>query len=292
MIQQWQGVSEFLAVADSGNFTRAAEDLGISTAQVSRQIRILEKRLGIDLFYRTTRRVSLTEAGQIYYQSCRPLLDALSNAERAVNQLQSVPQGLIRITAPVTYGERHLAPLLNQFLTLYPEISLYCELTNKTLDIIAGNYDLAVRLGRIESQDLVARRLGNRRLFTCASPDYLRRHGKPETPDALHSHTCMPGTLDYWRFHDAGGERMMKVDGRLRCNSGDALLDAARRGLGIIQLPDYYVEPALQSGELVEVLEKFAPPDDGIWALYPPGRQLSLKVSMLLDYLSEHLNPE
>lgn len=289
MFQHWQGLSEFLAVADSGNFTRAAEQLEISVAQVSRQIRLLEERLGTDLFYRTTRRVSLTEAGQLYYQSCRPLLDALKDAERAVNQLQSTPQGLIRITAPVIYGERHLAPLMNRFLEMYPEIQIYCELTNKTLDLIAGNYDIAIRLGRIDTPDLVARRLSGRRLYTCASPDYLATYGTPGTLDELNGHNCLLGTLDYWRFQDSGGERIMRVHGRLRCNSGDALFDAALRGLGIIQLPDYYVTEALADGRLNEVLSDCAPPEEGIWALYPPGRQLSSKVRILLDYLSEQL---
>lgn len=285
----WQGVNEFVAVAESQNFTKAAAELSISTAQVSRQVRMLEERLGIKLLYRTTRRVHLTEAGQLYYQSCRPLIEALQGAEHAVQQLQSVPQGLIRLTAPVTYGERQLAPVLNAFLEQYPDIRLHCELTNQKMDLIADDYDIAIRLGKIDTPDLVARRLGSRQLFTCASQAYLDDASIPETLDALRNHNCLVGTLDYWRFRDEQGERILRVNGRLRCNSGEALCDAARRGLGIIQLPNHYVGDALKRGELVEVLTPFRPEKESISALYPPGRQLSPKVRVLLTYLTEHL---
>jgi len=285
----WQGVNEFVAVAESQNFTKAASELAISTAQVSRQVRMLEERLGIKLLYRTTRRVHLTEAGQLYYQSCRPLIEALQGAEHAVQQLQSVPQGLIRLTAPVTYGERQLAPVVNAFLEQYPDIRIYCELTNQKVDLIADDFDIAIRLGKINTPDLVARRLGSRQLFTCASQAYLDDAGVPDTLDALRHHNCLVGTLDYWRFRDEQGERILRVNGRLRCNSGEALCDAARRGLGIIQLPNHYVGDALKRGELVEVLTPFRPEKESISALYPPGRQLSPKVRVLLTYLTEHL---
>ena len=285
----WQGVNEFVAVAESNSFTKAAAQLDISTAQVSRQVRLLEARLGTDLLYRTTRRVHLTEAGQLYYQSCRPLLEALNDAGHAVQELQSVPQGLIRLTAPVTWGERHLTSLLNDFLTQYPDIRIYCELTNEKLDLIAKDYDLAIRLGRADTPQLIAKRLSGRFLSTCASPGYLNEHGTPRTLNDLAGHNCLMGTLDYWRFRDASGERMLRIQGRLRCNSGQALLDAALRGLGIIQLPDYYTREPLASGELTEILTDHAPDEEGVWALYPPGRQLSPKIRILLDFLSERL---
>jgi len=288
-MNEWHGISEFIAVAETGSFTRAAEKLALSTAQVSRQIQTLEQRLGVKLFYRTTRRVSPTEAGQLYYQSCRPLVDALSDAERNLSQLQSVPQGTLRITAPVTYGERQLMPLLNRFLQEHPRLNLQCDLTNKKMDLIDGNYDLAVRLGPLEEQDMIARRLGSRRLYTCASPDYLANYGTPDTLSELAHHSCLVGTLDYWRFRDSRGERVIRIHGRLHCNSGDALLDAACRGLGIAQLPDYYLASALADGRLKEILPAFAPDQEGIWALYLPGRQLSPKVRILVDYLTEHL---
>lgn len=288
-MNEWQGLSEFIAVAETESFTRASQQLKISTAQVSRQIQWLEERLGVKLFYRTTRRVSLTEAGQLYYQSCRPLQDALHDAERSLSQLQSIPQGTLRVTAPVTYGERQLMPVLNRFLQEYPQLSLSCDLTNKKMDLVEGNYDIAIRLGRLENEDLVAHRLGTRRLYTCASATYIDHHGSPDTLSELSRHSCLVGTLDYWRFRDSRGERMIRIHGRLRCNSGAALTDAAQRGLGIVQLPDYYVKLYLDDGSLREILPNFAPADEGIWAMYLPGRQLSPKVRILLDYLAAHL---
>lgn len=288
-MNSWQGVTEFVTVAETQNFTKAASELGISTAQVSRQVRLLEERLGTSLLYRTTRRVHLTEAGQLYYQSCRPLLEALQGAEHAVQQLQSVPQGLIRLTAPVTYGERQLAPVLNAFLQQYPDIRLYCELTNQKLDLIAEDYDVAIRLGMIDTPDLVARQLGSRQVYTCAAPDYLQDAGTPESLDNLKDHNCLAGTLDYWRFRDSQGDRILRVNGRLRCNSGEALCDAAKRGLGIVQLPDHYVSDALACGDLTEILTDYRPEQESISALYPPGRQLSPKIGILLDYLTQHL---
>ncbi|MFP6789339.1 MAG: LysR family transcriptional regulator [Thalassolituus sp.] len=285
----WQGVAEFVAVAESQSFTRAAVQLNVSTAHISRQVRDLEQRLGSELLYRTTRRVSLTEAGQIYYQHCRPLLDGLGNAERAVGNLQTIPQGLLRITAPVTYGERHITPLINRFLQQHPKVTIHCELTNQQLDLIDSNYDLAIRLGRLENSDLIAKRLGSRQLWTCASPAYLAAHGEPYTLSELSHHQCLVGTLNHWRFNNAGQDQMLRVEGVLRCNSGEALLDAALCDLGIVQLPDYYVTTAIASGKLVSVLNSYQPENEGIWALYPPGRQHSPKVRMLIDYLVEHL---
>ena len=285
----WQGVNEFVAVADQQSFTKAAKQLDLSTAHISRQVRLLEARLGTELVYRTTRRVSLTEAGNLYYQSCRPLLDGLQHAEEAVGELQSTPRGRIRITAPVNWGDYHLAPVLNQFLIDYPEISLHCELTNQKLDLIHEGFDLAIRLGKLDNPQLVAKQLGQRRLHTCASPAYLKAHGVPSTLSALADHECLSGTLDYWRFRDDSGERIVKLSSRLRCNSGNALLDAAKRNFGIIQLPDYYLKDAIQNQDLIEVLQAYAPDDEGIWALYPPGRQLSPKVRILVDYLTATL---
>ena len=286
----WQGIHEFISVADTQSFTQAASLLGISTAQVSRQVSQLEQRIGSKLFYRTTRKVTLTEAGKVYYQSCHPLLEALEDAERAVNQLESSPKGLIRLTAPMTYGERHIAPLLNEFMQQHPEIRIQCELTNQKLDLIDHQLDIAIRIGKIETPNLVAKRLGKRHLHTCASPEYLEANGTPQTLGDLTKHQCLIGTLDYWRFRDnQGEERLLKLQGRMRCNSGSALLDAALRGLGIVQIPCQYVLPSIKAGTLVRVLDDYAPADEDIWALYPQGRQMSPKIKILLEWLHQKL---
>ena len=240
-MQRWEGVNEFVAVAETESFTRAAKRLGVSTAHVSRQISALEDRLSTRLFYRTTRRVSTTEAGQIYYQHCRQILDALEQAERSMTNMQLVPQGRLRLTAPVTYGEKSIAPLVNDFVLRYPELDVEMKLTNQQLDLVAEGYDLAVRLGKLDDSSLMARRLASRTLYVCASPAYLAVHGTPHSLSELEHHNCLQGNLGYWRFQDAGHPRNVRIRGNVRCDSGRALLDAALKGVGIVQLPDYYV---------------------------------------------------
>ena len=288
-MQRWEGVNEFVAVAETESFTRAAKRLGVSTAHVSRQISALEDRLSTRLFYRTTRRVSTTEAGQIYYQHCRQILDALEQAERSMTNMQLVPQGRLRLTAPVTYGEKSIAPLVNDFVLRYPELDVEMKLTNQQLDLVAEGYDLAVRLGKLDDSSLMARRLASRTLYVCASPAYLAVHGTPHSLSELEHHNCLQGNLGYWRFQDAGHPRNVRIRGNVRCDSGRALLDAALKGVGIVQLPDYYVGPALDAGTLIPLLTHYQEDDDGIWAVYPHNRHLSPKVRMLLDYFADSL---
>jgi DNA-binding transcriptional LysR family regulator len=286
----WEGVTEFVAVAEAMSFTGAGKQLGISTAQVSRQISALEARLAVKLFYRTTRRVSITESGQTYYSHCKQLLDGLVEAERALSDLNRVPRGRLKLTAPVTYGESRVAPLINDFVARYPELDVNLTLTNQILDLVADRYDLAIRLGTLKDSTMMARQLATRSHHACASPDYLAAHGEPLTLTELGQHNCLLGTLDYWRFQNDGKSHHIRVAGNIQYNSGWALVDAALKGIGIVQLPDYYVDEHLVSGQLVPLLTAFRAPDDGIWAIYPHNRQLSPKVRLLIDHLHNGLN--
>lgn len=285
----WEGVSEFVAVAEAESFTAAAKRLGISTAQVSRQIGALEARLAVKLFYRTTRKVTITDTGQIYYNHCRQVLDGLAEAERAISDLHQTPKGRLNLTAPVTYGENKIAPLVNDFILRYPDLEVNLTLSNQRLDLVAESYDLAIRLGELEDSTMMAKRLASRSHYVCASPNYLAAHGVPHTLSELDQHNCLQGTLDYWRFQEEGKSRHIRVKGNLRCNSGWALVDAALKGAGIIHLPDYYVHVHLDAGRLVPILNQFRAPDDGIWAIYPHNRHLSPKVRLLLDHLGQGL---
>lgn len=285
----WEGISEFVAVAESGSFTAAGNKLGVSTAQVSRQISALESRLSIKLFYRTTRKVTITEVGQVYYNHCRQLLDGLEEAEQAIADLHQSPKGKLNITAPVTFGENRIAPLLNDFIKSYPDLDVTLTLTNRILDLVAESYDLAIRLGQLEDSSMIAKRLASRRQYVCASPNYLAAHGVPHTLSELEHHNCLLGTLDFWKFEEKNKLRHLRVDGNLRCNSGNALVDAALKGIGIIQLPDYYVDEHIKSGDLVTLLDSDRAPEEGIWALYPNNRHLSPKVRLLLDHLGNGL---
>ncbi|MFU8783831.1 LysR substrate-binding domain-containing protein [Aliidiomarina sp.] len=290
MTKIWQGISEFTAVADTGSFTEAAKRLQISVAQVSRNISELEHRLDIKLLYRSTRKVSLSEEGALYLQHCRNLVSSLDEANRTITNLKATPRGLLKITAPVYYGEYHLAPLLNEFLAIYPEVELDLHLTNNKLDLIQGGFDLAIRLGQLESSSLIAKRLANRTQHIVAAPNYLASKGTPYTIADLHQHQCLVGSVEGWRLRDSTGKTVItKPKGRMRCNSGPTLLNAAIQGLGLVQLPDYYVQSALSAGDLVAVLEDFRLPDDGIWAVYPQNRHLSAKVRRLVEFLAARL---
>lgn len=285
----WEGVSEFVAVAQHKSFTQAARELTTSVAQVSRKVAAIEKRLSIKLLNRTTRKITLTEAGHVYFEECRMLVEGLANAEVAVTQMQSTPSGLIKITAPTTYGEQRIAPLVNQFLLLYPEVQVDLVLTNQKLDIIGSGVDVAIRLGMLEDSSLMAKRLATRQLYVCASPAYIERHGAPHSLSELKQHHCLLGSVDYWRFCVNAEDRTIKTTGRLKCNNGPALLDAAIKGLGIVQLPDFYVKNALKQGDLVELLPAYRVGEEGIWALFPENRNLSKKVRLFIDFLAQHL---
>lgn len=295
---RWDGISEFVYVADYESFTRAAKELGISTAQVSRQISALEKRLNIKLLYRTTRKVSLTEEGRIFYQHCRGVLDGLDAAEQAVSNLQSKPQGRIKLTAPVTYGEQQLLPLVNDFMVQYRDIEVTAFLSNQKIDLIDGGYDLAIRIGKLSDSTMMAKKLSRRTNFVCAAPAYLEKYGIPHSLSDLSQHNCLLGTRDYWHFIEDGKidsgknadkEKNLRVSGSVQYNSGHSLVDAALKGLGIVQLPDYYVQKYLASGELVSLLNNYREPEESIWAVYPHNRHLSPKIRLLVDYLAEHL---
>ncbi len=286
---RWDGIDEFVAVAECSQFTAAAERLGVSSSHISRQIVRLEERLQTRLLYRSTRRVSLTEAGQTFLQHCQRLQDAREEALRAVGDLASEPKGLLRMTCAVAYGERFIVPLVTDFMALYPQLRVDIELSNRPLDLLHEGLDLAIRLGRLQESRLVAARLAPRRMFVCASPAYLARYGRPHSLSELGRHNCLIGSSDIWQLSNGAGEYAQRVQGNWRCNSGQAVLEAALKGVGLCQLPDYYVLEHLNSGALISLLEAHQPPNTAVWALYPQQRHLSPKVRKLVDHLREGL---
>lgn len=287
---KWQGINEFVAVAEMQSFTLAGNKLKISTAQVSRQINALEKRLNVRLLYRTTRHVSVTQEGQVFYQHCCHVLEGLEAAEQAISSLQAIPQGHIKLSAPITYGEQKILPLINDFLCRYERIQVTCELTNQRVDLVDGGFDLAIRLGHLPDSSLVAKKLASRENFVCASPAYLKKFGEPHSLSELAQHNCLLGTRDYWHFNTQGKEKNIRVRGNLRCNSGLGLVDAALKNIGIIQLPDYYLQEYIDAGRLISLLNNVRVPEEGIWVVYPQNRYLSPKISLLIDFLAEHFS--
>lgn len=285
----WEGLDEFVAVAETGRFTAAAERLGLSSSHISRQVARLEERLQTRLFYRSTRKVALTEAGQTFLQHCQRLVDARDEALRAVNDLTGEPKGLLRMTCAVAYGERFIVPLVNEFMARHPQLRVEIELSNRPLDLVHEGLDLAIRLGRLQDSRLVATRLAPRVMYLCAAPSYLERYGRPHSLSELGRHNCLIGSSDQWSFLAEGREQTVRVQGNWRCNSGEAVLDAALRGFGLCQLPDYYVLEHLQNSRLVSLLEQHQPPNTAVWAIYPQQRHLSPKVRQLVDLLKEGL---
>ncbi len=287
--ERWLGIEAFVAVAECGGFSAAAERLGVSSSHVSRQVAALEERLQTRLFYRSTRQVALTEIGNTFLQHCRQLQDGHDEALRVVQDMGGVPKGLLRMTCAVAYGERFIVPLVNDFLEAHPQVRLEMELTNYTRDILQDGFDLAIRLGRLADSRLVGTRIAPRVMYLCAAPAYLERHGAPHSLSELAHHDCLIGTADSWIFEAGRREQQLRVQGRWRCNSGQAVLDAALRGFGICQLPDYYVLEHLASGALRALLPNHQPPNTAVWAVYPQRRHLAPKVQMLVAHLKAGL---
>jgi len=217
-------------------------------------------------------------------------LKGYENTNRAIMIVQKQVQGKLKITDLIPYGEGPLAPFINDFLLQYPALDVNLQLSNQKVDLIDEGYDLAIRLGQLEDSSMMAKRLGSRTQYVCASEKYLSTHGVPYSLSELNHHNCLQGTLDYWRFQENGKHRNIRIKGNLRCNSGHALTDAALKGLGIVQLPDYYVQEYIDNQQLIPLMTQFTESDEGIWALYPHNRHLSPKVRMLVDFLSEQLN--
>ncbi len=190
----------------------------------------------------------------------------------------------------MSYGEKKILPLVNDFVRLYDEIEVITELSNHQVDLIDGGFDLGIKVGQLPDSTLIAKPLGQRVSYVCASTSYLEKHGEPVNLTDLKLHNCLLGIQDFWRFTDDGKERTIKVKGNLRCNSGMALLDAALKDIGIIQLDDYFVKPYIESGQLVPILEPFRRAEERLWAAYPQNRYLSPKIRLLIDFMAEHLD--
>lgn len=288
-MNRWEGMEAFVAVAQCGRFARAAEQLGVSTSHISRQIARLEESLQTRLFYRSTRQVTLTESGQAFLLHCRQLQDGYDEAVRVVQDLASEPKGLLRMTCAVAYGERFIVPQVNAFMGRHPGLQVEIDLSNRTEDIVHEGLDMAIRLGRLPDSRLVATRIAPRKMYLCAAPDYLARHGAPHSLSELSRHNCLIGTSDQWHFHAAGQEYVFRPHGNWRCNSGSAVLDAALRGFGLCHLPDYYVIDPIREGRLRALLPGHQPPDTAVWAMVPQQRHLSPKVRLLIDQLKSGL---
>lgn len=281
----------FVRVVDCGSFAGAAAAMKLSRGMVSKHVLALEERLSVRLLNRTTRTLNLTEAGAGYYERCRQIVQDAEEADRATSQLQSEPRGDLRINAPMTFGSMHLAPALPDLLGRYPDMSVDLVLNDRVIDLVDEGFDVAIRIARMPDSSLIARKLAPCRLVLCAAPGYLEKFGTPQIPQDLVNHRCLLYSISSspreWHLSGPEGPVTVKVNGPLRANNGEALMDAALTGLGILMLPTFIAGAHLASGALVPIMTDYAPRPLTINAVYPHNRHLSAKVRAFVDFMVE-----
>jgi len=292
-MQNIQQVVAFAAAARNGSFAKAARELSQTPSTIAKSIGRLESQLGVKLFHRTTRQVSLTADGQQLFSQCQRILDEVELLRSAAAGARGEPSGLLRIEAPLTYGKRVVLPVLAKLLERHPRLRIDARLSDQVSDVIREGLDAVIRTGTLSDSRLVARQIGQQSLVVCASPAYLERHGTPRIPADLGQHQCllfrMPssGRDRPWQFRIDGDIVEVQPDSRLRLGDGEALVDAAIAGLGIAQVPDYMAADAHGAGRVVEVLREFRAPPIPISVVYPTSRMLPPRVRVLIDALSE-----
>lgn len=283
----------FCTVVDKGSFTAAVDALGMSKAAVSRHVGALEERLGARLLQRTTRRLSLTEAGRLFYQQAREILALLDVAEGSVLSGSQEPSGTLRVNVPVSFGVQHLAPLWAGFMAAHPKVELDIVLNDRVVDLVDEGYDMAVRIARLESSSLIGRRLASTRLRLCAAPEYLAAHPPILAPADLIAHQVVAysnfASGNEWRFDGPDGPVSVQTRAAVRCNNGDSCRAIALSGGGVILQPSFMLHEDLRRGTLVEILPQYRSQELGVYAVYPSRKHLAAKVRALVDYLSDCL---
>ncbi|MBA4091068.1 MAG: LysR family transcriptional regulator [Sphingobium sp.] len=287
-MSSWDGIDEFVAVAKANSFKRAAKAIGMSPTHVSRSVMLLEQRVQAQLFHRTTRTVQLTDTGRIFFERCEQIEQERDEAIALIGE-QGEPQGDLRVTCSTAMGERFVAPIIRRFAMPHPNLNVSIDLSNRIVDLVAEGYDLAIRTGHVADHRLIARRVASRTLVTCAAPSYIAKSGSPQKIADLTRHECIVGTSSTWHFNLGGKEVQHHPKGRFRCNSGQAVIEACISGLGICQLPDFYILPHLKQGMVQQVLEDFQPEDEPIWAVYPQRRHLLPKIRSAVECLEREL---
>lgn len=281
----------FVAVVESGGFSPAARVLGISKSAVSKRITQLESDLGVKLLHRTTRQLSLTEAGEHFFEHAVIANTAARDAEDAVSQLQGDPKGKLRINTPMSFGRLHLAPLIPEFLKRYPEISIDMVMDDRIMDIVREGYDVAIRAGDLPDSSLIARKLAPLKNVLCCSPDYLKKNKKPSSIAELADHNCLVFTYSQdvkeWTFQLDNQIYTVEVTGNYQVNNSEALREALINGLGIGRLPTFVAGPDLKSGKLVSLFDEYRMPDKTIYAVFPERKYLPAKVRAFLDFSIE-----
>jgi DNA-binding transcriptional LysR family regulator len=285
----------FLGVAREGSFSRAADGLGLTPSAVSKQVRALEDRLDVRLFNRTTRRVSLTDAGRAFRERIETVVQEVDEAEQSVAQLQAEPRGLLRVGAPMDFGRAHLAKAIVQFAAAHPSLEVEVEFADRFVDVVEEGFDVVVRIAELADSSLVSRRLAPCRRLVCASPGYLDANGRPERPEDLLAHHRVGYAYEVersWRFETPRGTRRIAVPVRHRTNNGSLIRELLLAGEGLSLLPTFLIAEDLRSGRLEAVLAGSLCADTQIHAVYPHRRHLSTKVRRFVDHLAASFGPQ
>jgi DNA-binding transcriptional LysR family regulator len=290
-----EGMRLFVKVAELGSFSAVALQLNVARSVITRQVAALEAHLGTMLIARSTRRLSLTSAGVSYLEKCREILGLVEAAEAGLTEETQAPRGHVRVTLPFSFGLRQLMPMFSDFMAANPEISLELDFNDRRANLIEGGFDLAIRIAdRLDPGD-VARKIGSSQGVIAASPEYLAQHDRPKHPRDLARHECFGYLLaarSSWSFVIDGETKLFPVSGRLQANNGDALLDAAMRGLGITNTPTFIAEQAVREGRLEILLRKFPTPALGIYAIFPSNRYVPHRVRALVEFLAARIGPK
>lgn len=291
-IMQIEDLRIFMTVIKAGNFTAAAEQLLLSKQYVSRRMAALEDSLGVRLLIRNTRKLSVTESGQVFSRHAQKILDDIHEAELAVSERTRELQGSFRVSIPMSFGMSYLSPLIAEFLRQHPAVQFQVELGDRYVDMIGEGFDIAIRIGLLSDSTLIARRLSVLKRVICCSPDYLQRAGSPLLPEDLLHHACLRYGREGqngWELMQEGKRKLLDVHGPIVSNNGEVLRDAAMAGLGLALLPEFIVGEALETGALVTVLEDFYPEPLTLSAVYPQHRQRSEVTRAFLDFLETRL---
>lgn len=291
-MDQLRSMTVFAAVVDRGSFAAAASHLGLSRTAASKLVMELEAHLGVTLLNRTTRTISLTRPGTAYYERAKRILDEIDEADREAGAETLSPRGRVLVSAPMSFGVRHLAPRLKTYLDANPDVQLDLFLSDSQVDFVREGFDLTIRIGKLANSGLIARKIGTTRSIFCAAESYLRDRGTPMHPRNLEDHACLG--YPYWRGQNSwevqgpdAATITVDVDNRIWCNNGDALVAAASGGLGIILQPDFLVHDAIERGELVQILDDYRSPEMGIYVLFMPNLFLPSRVRSFIDFLAQ-----
>jgi DNA-binding transcriptional LysR family regulator len=283
----------FVHVVQGHGFSAAAKRLETTPAAVSRRVKALEERLGVRLLQRTTRKIQLTEAGELYFREVSRLLGDLKAVEQQLEAVTSQPTGDLRIVAPMSFGQRRLAPVVARFAAMHPKLRVTLKLEDRETDIVSEGFDLAIRVSYPSDSSLVARAIGTVPRYFCASPEYLARRGTPGTPRDLLQHHCLHYNViserEEWTFGGPQGDETIVIRAAFCCNNGEVLAEAALQGLGITLLPDFIIEDALSDGRLVRILEGRERSPLVLSVLYPSRRHVPVKTRSFIDYAVEQL---